>query len=342
MKAVIFSQYGEPEVLKYEEVDTPEVGPDEVLIRVRACGLNRLDLAVRGGLTPTKAPLPHISGSEVAGEVARVGENVKQFELGQRVVVAPYLHDGTCEYCRAGEETTCINGDILGLRSNGGYAEYVKVPANSLVGLPEALTFEEGAAQALAALSAWHALVSRAGVRPGETVLIHAAGSGVGSAGIQIAKLWGAKVIATASSQEKLDKALELGADEVINYADQNFYQEVRALTNHRGVDVVLEHIGQDTWERSVACVARNGRLVSCGSTSGSDGRITISSLIHRQIMLIGAYGGTKDELRQILRLMEEGRLQATIDSTFPLEEAVAAQKRLTARVQFGKILLIP
>ncbi len=342
LKAVVFHEYGGLDVLKYEEIATPEIGPDEALIRVRAVGINRLDLIIREGVTPSKVPLPHISGSEVAGEIAQLGENLKGFELGQRVVVAPYLHDGTCEYCRAGEETTCINGDILGLRSNGGYAEYVKVPGNSLVGLPENLTFEEGAAQALATITAWHMLVTKAGVRPGEVVLVHAAGSGVGSAAIQIAKLWGAKVIATASTDAKLQKATELGADEVINYADHNFYQEVRRITEKRGADIVFEHVGQETWERSVASVGRNGRLVIGGTTTGSAGRINLWNLFAKQVMLIGAYGGTKDELKQVLRLTEEGRLSATIDSTFPLEQAAQAQEKLTAREQFGKILLIP
>lgn len=342
MKAVVFHRYGGPEVLQYEEIDTPEIGPDEALIRVRACGLNRLDLMITGGLTPGKAPLPHICGSEVAGEIAQLGENVKGFAPGQRVVVAPYLHDGTCEFCLAGEETTCLNGDILGLRSNGGYAEYVKVPGNSLVGLPENLTFEEGAAQALATLTAWHMLVTKAGIHAGETVLVHSAGSGVGAAAIQIAKLWGAQVIATASTDEKLEKAKELGADEVINYAQQNFYQEVRQLTNKRGVDIVVEHIGQDTWEKSIQSLSRNGRLVICGTTSGSDGRVNLWNLFAKQLMLIGAYGGTRDELQQVLRLTEEGRISPTIDSTYPLEKAAEAQEQLASRQHFGKILLIP
>jgi len=340
VKAIIFREYGGPEVLKYEEVTTPEIGPDEVLVRVRAVGLNRLDLVVRGGLTPVKAPLPHISGSEVAGEITQVGQNVKRLEPGQRVVVAPYLPDKSQEY--TDEELGRLSGDILGLVSNGGYAEYIKVPADSLVILPENLTFEEGAAQALASITAWHALVGKAGVRPGEVVLVHAAGSGVGSAAIQIARLWGARVIATASTDAKLKKAEELGADELINYSEKNFYQEVRRITNRRGADIVLEHIGQTTWERSVASVARNGRLVICGTTSGGDARLNLGDLLARQVMIIGSYGGSKDDLKEVLHLTEEGRLSATIDSTFPLAEAAAAQQKLESREQFGKILLIP
>jgi NADPH:quinone reductase-like Zn-dependent oxidoreductase len=342
MKAVVFHEYGGLNVLKYEDVPTPEIGPEEVLIRVRAAGLNRLDLVIRGGLTPAKAPLPHICGSEVAGEIAELGEKVSGFELGQRVVVAPYLHDGTCDYCRAGEEVLCDNGDILGLGWDGGYAEYVKVPANSLVGLPENLTFEEGAAQALSTLTAWRVLVTKAGVRPGEVVLVHSAGSGVGSAAVQIAKLWGAKVIATASTNEKLEKAKEIGADEIINYAEQNFLQEVRRITGRRGVDIVVEHIGQETWERSLSCVGKGGRLVVCGTTSGGDGRLSLSNLLAKEVMVIGSYGGTSDELKQVLRLSEEGRIAPIIDTTFPLHEAAEAQRRLEDRNHFGKVLLIP
>jgi NADPH:quinone reductase-like Zn-dependent oxidoreductase len=342
MKAAIFSEYGGPEVLRIEDRPTPEIGPDEALVRVRAAGLNRLDLMMRAGLTPVKPALPHIGGSEVAGEIAQLGENVKGFSPGQQVVVAPYLHDGTCSYCLAGEETTCQNGDILGLRYDGGHAEYVKVPGNSLVAMPEELTFEEAAAQSFTTITAWHMLVGKAGVRPGETVLVLAAGSGVGVAAIQIAKLWGAQVIATSSRNDNLQKALELGADEVINYADQDFSRAVRQLTNRRGADIVVEHVGQTTWDKSMASVARNGRVVICGTTTGADGGINLSTLFTRQVMVIGSYGGTKDDLKEVLKLTAQGRLQAVIDRTYPLEEIRAAEERLANREQFGKLILTP
>jgi NADPH:quinone reductase-like Zn-dependent oxidoreductase len=342
MKAAIFSEYGGPEVLRIEDRPTPEIGPGEALVRVRAAGLNRLDLMMRAGLTPVKPALPHIGGSEVAGEIAQLGENVKGFSPGQQVVVAPYLHDGTCSYCLAGEETTCQNGDILGLRYDGGHAEYVKVPGNSLVAMPEELTFEEAAAQSFTAITAWHMLVGKAGVRPGETVLVLAAGSGVGVAAIQIAKLWGAQVIATSSRNDNLQKALELGADEVINYVDQDFSRAVRQMTNRRGADIVVEHVGQATWDKSMASVARNGRVVICGTTTGADGGINLSTLFTRQVMVIGSYGGTKDDLKEVLKLTAQGRLEAVIDRTYPLEEIRAAEERLANREQFGKLILTP
>jgi NADPH:quinone reductase-like Zn-dependent oxidoreductase len=342
MKAAIFSEYGGPEVLRIEDRPTPEIGPDEALVRVRAAGLNRLDLMMRAGLTPVKPALPHIGGSEVAGEIAQLGENVKGFSPGQQVVLAPYLHDGTCSYCLAGEETTCQNGDILGLRYDGGHAEYVKVPGNSLVAMPEELTFEEAAAQSFTTITAWHMLVGKAGVRPGETVLVLAAGSGVGVAAIQIAKLWGAQVIATSSRNDNLQKALELGADEVINYADQDFSRAVRQMTNRRGADIVVEHVGQTTWDKSMASVARNGRVVICGTTTGADGGINLSTLFTRQVMVIGSYGGTKDDLKEVLKLTAQGRLEAVIDRTYPLEEIRAAEERLANREQFGKLILTP
>ena len=342
MKAAIFSEYGGLDVLRIEDRPVPEIGPDEVLIRVRASSLNRLDLLMREGLTPIKPPLPHIGGAEVAGEIARLGADVTGFSEGQRVAVAPYLHDGTCPNCLLGEETTCLNGDILGMRGHGGHAEFVKVPANSLVGIPEALSFEEAAAQTLTTITAWHMLVDKAGVRPGETVLVLSAGSGVGSAAIQIAKLWGANVIATASRNDVLEKAKDLGADEVINYTDYDFAKEVRRLTGRRGVDIVVEHVGKDSWEKSLGSIASNGRIVVGGTTTGGDASLKLSMLFTRQVMILGAYGGTKADLKEVLRLTAEGRLQAVIDQTYPLDQIKVAEERLESRQQFGKLVLVP
>ncbi|HEX2916733.1 MAG TPA: zinc-binding dehydrogenase [Chloroflexia bacterium] len=342
MKAAIFHEFGGPEVLRIEDVPVPEIGPDEALVRVRAAGLNRLDLMMRAGHTPVKPILPHISGSEVAGELVKVGENIKDFTPGQHVAIAPYLHDGTCVYCLRGEETTCLNGEILGLRTDGGHAEFVVVPGNSLVAMPEELSFEDAAAQTFTTITAWHMLVTKAGIHPGETVLVLAAGSGVGVAAIQIAKLWGARVIATSSRDENLQKALELGADEVINYAERDFSKEARAMTDRLGVDVVVEHVGSETWDKSMASVARNGRVVVCGSTTGSGASLQLSTLFSRQIMVIGSYGGTREDLAEVLRLTADGRLKAIIDRTYPLDEIQAAQEYLDSRKQFGKIIFTP
>ena len=339
MRAVIFYEYGGPEVVHVTDVPLPQIEPNEVLVRVRAAALNRLDLQIQAGHTPTKVSLPHIGGSEVAGEVALLGSQVKGFELGQPVAVAPYFLKTDA---LAGEEITQLNSTLLGLDVVGGFAEYVKVPGGSLVKIPEELSFEEAAAQTLTTLAAWRMLVAKAGVRPGETVLVLAAGSGVGSAAIQIAKLWGAQVIATASSQAKLEKAQAAGADQVINSQTQNFVTEIHRLTAGRGADIVVEHVGQNTWKHSIECVAANGRLVVGGATTGVAGQVDIWDLYNRQIMLIGSYGGTRDDLKEILRFTSEGRLNASIDKVFPLEKIRVAQERLIAREQYGKIILTP
>ena len=341
MKALRFHEHGGPEVLRLEEVPDPQPGDGEVVVRVRACGANRLDLWVRAGTLPVKVPLPHISGSEVAGEVAALGPGVRGVSEGQRVAVHPYLFDGTCEYCLAGEESTCLRGDILGLVSDGGFAELVKVPANSLVPIPDGLGFEQAAALTLAAMTAWH-MLDRARIEPGETVLVLAAGSGVGSAAIQIARLRGARVIATASSDEKLERARELGAHELVNYAREDLREAVRRLTNRRGVDVVVEHVGQATWPASVASLARNGRLVTCGATTGSDARFDLWSFFAKQISFIGCYGGRREDLRSILAVAAAGDIQPVIDRVLPLERVGEAQAALEAREQFGKIIITP
>jgi len=342
MKAIVFYEQGGPEVLRFEDVPRPEIGPGEALIRVLACGANNLDLRVREGRVPGKIPLPHISGSEAAGEIAELGAGVKGFSVGQMVAVMPYLFCGQCEFCQAGAENECVRGDILGLMSQGAYAEYVKVPASSLVALPEGVDAISAAAVGLAAITAWHMLVERARVQPGEDVLVHAAGSGVGSAAIQIARLAGARVIATAGSADKLLRAKALGAHEVINYQEQDFAQEVRKLTGKRGVQIVVEHIGQATWEKSVASLARRGRLVICGTTSGAEGKIDLWSFFAKELAFFGSYGGTRHNLAQLLKLVADGRFQPVVHRTLPLESVAEAQQIMAAREQFGKIIIIP
>jgi NADPH:quinone reductase-like Zn-dependent oxidoreductase len=339
MKAVRFEQHGGPEVLRLEQVAEPTAGPGEVLVRVRACGVNRLDLFVREGSVPVKVPLPHISGSEVAGELAAIGPGVQALAEGQRVAVFPYLHCGACEYCLAGEPSTCLRSDILGLISDGGYAELVKVPANAVQPLPDGLGFEQAAALSLAAMTAWH-MLERARLAAGETALVLAAGSGVGSAAIQIARLRGARVIATATSDAKLERARELGAQEVVNTEQEDLREAVRRLSGRRGVDVVVEHVGQATWPASVASLARNGRLVTCGATTGSQVSFDLWPMFAKQISFIGCYGGTPNDLRQVLQAAARGDLQPVIDRTLPLEQLAEAQQALAAREQFGKIVI--
>lgn len=342
MRAVLYREQGGLDRLQVADVPAPEIGPGEALVRVRSCGVNRLDLLVRSGRTPVKPPLPHIPGSEVAGEVAALGALATGSAVGQPVVIAPYLSCGQCEFCLSGEEVLCLRGDILGLISNGGYAEYVKAPASHLVPIPAGVAFDEAAAVTLSTLAAWHMLVARAKLQPGEDVLVLAAGSGVGSAAVQIAKAMGARVIATASTAEKLARAKELGADITINYREQDFAQVVRQVTGKRGVDVVVEHVGAETWERSVGCLARKGRLVTCGATTGSQGNLDIWTLFAKETQIIGSYGGTRGELRQVLKLVASGTIKPVIYRRYPLAEAREAQRAMEEREQFGKLVLNP
>jgi NADPH:quinone reductase-like Zn-dependent oxidoreductase len=340
MKAVYFDETGGPEVLRFGDVPRPAPGAGQALVRVRACGVNRVDIYSRTGRT--KVPLPHISGSEAAGEVVAYGPGVapEPVPVGTQIAIAPYLFCGSCVYCRAGEETVCVRGDILGLASQGAFAEYVVAPTWSLVPLPEGVDAMSAAAVGLATITAWHALIDRAGLRAGEAVLVHAAGSGVGSAGVQIAKLAGARVIATAGSNEKLQRARALGADDVINYNELDFAQEVRKLTGKRGVDVVFEHVGAATWEKSLMCLARRGRLVTCGATTGDDGPTNIWTLFAKELSVIGAYGGTRANLATVLWLVAEGQLKPVIHRVLPLESVADAQRMLEARESFGKIVI--
>jgi len=340
MKAVVFHQFGGLEVLRYEEVPKPEIGPQDVLIRVKACALNHLDIWVRQGRPGVS--LPHIAGSDVAGEVAEVGSAVEGLTPGRRVLVNPALSCGRCEFCLAGEDSICLRFNILGWQQDGGYAEYVRVPALNVVPTPDGLSDEEAAAFPLTFLTSWHMLIGRARLRAGETVLVHAAGSGIGSAAVQIAKLAGARVIATAGSLEKLRKAKELGADEVINYTETDFSQEVLRLTGKRGVDVVFEHVGPATFEGSLRSLARGGRLVTCGATTGPTASFSISDLYLRQHSIIGSVMGTRREFLEVVRLVGERKLRPVIDSVFPLADAAEAQRRMLERNHFGKLVLKP
>jgi len=341
MKAVLFHEHGDINVLRVEEVPQPAPGLTEVVVKVLACGVNRLDIYSRAGRTKI-APMPHISGSEVAGEIAAIGEAVTGLSVGQAVAVAPYLFCGQCEFCRAGEEVLCLKGDIVGLGSQGGFAEYVRVPASSVVVLPKGVDFVSAAAVGLATITAWHMLTTRAPLQPGQDVLVHAAGSGIGSAAIQIAKISGARVIATAGSAAKLEQARKLGADEAINYNEQDFSQEVKRITNKRGVDLVVEHIGEQTWEKSAACLARKGRLVTCGATTGNEGKVNIWTLFAKEISLIGSYGGTRQDLADVLKLVANRQIQPVVHATYALDQVGEAQQLMQSRGQFGKLVITP
>ncbi len=339
MKAVRFHQHGGPDVLRYEDAPDPSLLPGEVLVRVRACALNHLDLWQRRGLERVAIPLPHISGSDVAGEVA--DSTVPDVTAGRRVMVQPGVSCGRCAACLSGRDNECPQYEVLGYQHHaGGYAELVKVPVQNLVPLPDGIDFEEAAAFPLTFLTAWHMLMTRARLERGEDVLVLAGGSGVGQAAIQVASLHGARVFATAGSEAKLERARALGASEVINHRTQDIAAEIGRLTNRRGVDVVLEHVGQATWAQSMRALARGGRLVTCGATTGPDGALNLRVLFAKQLSVLGSYMGTKGELLRAARYFFTGQLKPAIDRTYPLAEAAAAQERLEASGQFGKIVL--
>jgi NADPH:quinone reductase-like Zn-dependent oxidoreductase len=342
MKAVVFKEHGGPEVLEYLEAPEPVIKANEVLVEVRACALNHLDVWARKGLPGIKIELPHILGNDIAGVVREAGELVTWVRPGDEVLLQPGVSCGHCAECLRGQDNLCAEYDILGYRRDGGYAEMVAAPGVNVIPKPKNLSWEEAAALPLVTVTAWHMLVTRAAVQPGEDVLIHAAGSGVGSVGIQIARLRGARVIATAGSDEKLEKAKELGADEVVNYTREDWPKRVRQLTGRRGVDVVFEHTGAETWPGSISALAKNGRLVTCGATSGYDARTDLRQVFYRHVSLIGSFMGSKAELLDAMQFIERGAIRAVVDRTLPLFEARRAHELMEDRAQFGKLVLVP
>ena len=340
MKAIVFHQHGGPEVLHYEDAPQPTIRANEVLVRVKACALNHLDIWVRVGIPGVPFPLPHIPGSDIAGEIAQIGADVTTVRVGQKVVLAPGVSCGKCAACLAGQDNRCRQFTNLGYMIDGGCAEFVRCPEVNCLPFPENLSFEEAASIPLVFQTAWHMLVARAELQPGEDVLILGAGSGVGSAAIQISKFFGARVIATAGNEAKLEKAKQLGADHVINHKSQKIRDEVRRITGKRGVDVVFEHVGTATWDDSIASLAASGRLVTCGATTGYDAKIDLRFLFSRQLSFLGSYMGTKSELQTVMKLVTAGRLKPVIDRVFPLVEAAAAHAYLESGQQFGKVVL--
>ena len=341
MPAVVIHEHGGPEKLTFKEVPVPEIGPDEILLQVKALALNHLDLWVRQGWPGLKLSMPHILGSDAAGLVAETGALVTHVQVGDRVLLAPGWGCGTCHACLNGDDNLCADYKMLGESAPGVYARYVKAPASNAFPIPEGLSFEEAAAVPLVFLTAWHMLVHQVQVQPGEDVLVLAAGSGVGSAAVQIAKLFGARVIATASSAAKMKKARELGADEVINYQEKDFLQEVRRLTDRRGVDVVVEHVGKTTWEKSLRALKKGGRLVTCGATTGYDPVTDLRHVFFRELRIFGNFMGRKEGLLRALRFFPQ-QLKPVVDTVLPLKEARQAHERLKRREQFGKVVLRP
>lgn len=339
MQAIRFHEHGGPEVLRFEAAPDPVAGCGEVVVRVRACALNHLDLFVRAGIPGARIPMPHIPGSDVAGEIAALGEGVRDLAVGQKVVLSPGVSCGHCAACDACQENFCRHYTVLGYALDGGCAQYVKAPAENALPMPANLDFAEAAAVPLVFLTAWHMLVARAGLRPGQDVLVLAASSGVGSAAIQIAKLFHCRVFATAGGERKLELARQLGADYVFDHYRQTFAAEVKKIAS-RGVDVVVEHVGQATWEQSVRALASGGTLVTCGATSGHQATLDLRHLFARQLRFVGSYMGSRSELRELLPFVASGQLRPVVDRVFPLAEAAAAHRYLEEKQQFGKVVL--
>ena len=339
-EAVVLYEHGGPEVLRRERLPIEEPGPMEVRLAVRAVALNHLDLWVRRGGPAFKLSYPHRLGADVAGVVDALGPGVTDLEIGQRVVVSPGLSCGVCRACLSGRDNLCRHYGILGEHRGGGYGQLLVVPRRNIAPYPGELSFPEAAAGLLTFLTAWQMLVDKASVRPGETVLVQGAGSGVGVAGVQIARLFGARVIATAGSPEKLERLRELGAEAVIDYRSADFVAEVKKLTGKRGVDVVFEHVGGATFEGSVRAVASGGRIVTCGATSGFEPKVDLRHIFFRQIAVLGSTMGSKGALLEVLEHLAAGRLRPIVDRTMPLARAADAHRALEARQVFGKIVL--
>jgi NADPH:quinone reductase-like Zn-dependent oxidoreductase len=344
VRACVIERPGDASVLVERELPTPEPGPGQVRVAVHACALNRLDIWVRNGLPHLQLEWPHILGSDVAGVVDRVGAGADPGLEGAAVIVNPGVSCGRCRACLHGHDNLCPEYKILGESTRGGYAEYVVVPAANVVPLPAGLDFVHAAALPLTFLTAWQMLVVRARVRPGDVVLLHAAGSGVGVAGLQIAKLLGARVIALASTARKLELAAQLGADVTISTAAAAppWWTAVRAVdgVGRRGVDVVFEHVGAATWAHSLKLTRNGGTVVTCGASSGHEAVTDLRHVFFRQLQLLGSTMGSKADLLDLLPFVASGQLRPVVDRTFPLAEAAAAHIYLDRREQFGKVVL--
>jgi NADPH:quinone reductase-like Zn-dependent oxidoreductase len=327
MKALLFREFGGPDKLRYEDVPDPAIKPDEVLVRVRACALNHLDLSVREGIPALKTPLPFWTGCDIAGEVAEVGADVRDVKVGARVAVNPNLTCGRCEFCRQGEDSLCVRYGILGEHVPGGLAEAVAVRGDNVLPLPPSVSFEEAASFILTNMTAWRMVVTQGQVRPGQDVLIIGVGGGVSSTAVQIARLCGARVLVTSSDDAKLDKARALGAEVGINYKkNPDWARLVFEATGKRGVDVVIENVGAATWKDSIRSLKGGGRLVTCGATSGPVGETLIPLVFWKQVHIIGSTMANRKEFHDVMGQLFAGRLKAIVDEVVPLKDGAAAQ----------------
>src|SRR3989442_3679136 len=342
MKAVVFEQHGGPEVLLYKDVPDPRPGRGEVLIEVKATSINHIDIFLRRGMPGLRVPMPKIVGSDAAGLIRELGPDIVGLSVGQRVTINPGISCGRCEFCAAGFGSQCVSYAMVGENTDGAYAELIAVPAHIVLPIPDSLSFEEAAAAPLVFLTAWSMLVGRGNLRPGEDILILGAGAGVGTAAIQIAKMTGCRVFATASTDQKLQRAKELGADFVIDYAKEEFDKKIRELTQKRGVDVVVDYIGADTWVRSLRSARRGGRVLTCGATTGFAPQTDLRQIFFRQVQVIGSTMGSHRDFLDVMKSVLRGQLRPVVDRVLPLREARRGHELIEARAVFGKIVFKP
>jgi NADPH:quinone reductase-like Zn-dependent oxidoreductase len=344
MRAIVMREHGGPEVLRMEERPDPAPGHGEAAVRVAAVAVNRLDIWVREDVGHAYgATLPIVPGYDVAGEIVELGDGVEGVAVGDRVYVHYDFSCGRCPYCLEGDEAACAEYGVMGVNREGGYTERVVAPARNLFALPGGVSCETAAAAGSVYLTAYHMLFARAGLRAGEWVLVTAAGSGVGGAAIALAKFAGARVIATAGSAEKRERALAAGVEHAVDYAQAGWGEEVRRLTGGRGVDLVVDHVGAAVGPEALAALANKGRLVFCGASSGPRVEVDLIDLFARQISLIGSSDGSRRELWEVFRLLGEGLIDPpAIEAVLPLEEAASAQELLATRAHYGRVLLAP
>ena len=346
MKATVFHEHGGPDVLSYEDIDTPTIEANQVLIKVKNVALNHLDLFIRAGIPGLKLVMPHILGSDISGEITEVGSKVSaSLEVGQKIIVDPGVSCGVCEFCIRGQESLCSSYGIIGEHYRGGYAEYLNVDAQNVIPIPKesGLNMAGAASIPLTLMTAWRMLMTKAQVKAGDDVLIIGIGGGVALASLQIAKAAGARVIVTSSSDKKLEKAYTLGADEGINHNETpDYHKEIYRLTNKRGVDIVVDSVGQATWSRSMKSLRKGGKLVTCGATSGPIAETNVNLLFWKQLEILGSTMGSRDELRTALKLVWNGTIRPTVDRILPLSKAQEAHEILEQGAQMGKLVLKP
>ncbi len=342
MRALRIHEHGGPEVLKFEERPEPSAGPGQVLVEIQAAGVNHLDTWVRRGVPGHHFPLPITPGADGAGVIRALGPGVEGLAVGERVAIAPGYSCGRCEACLSGRDHYCRHYGIYGESADGTDCEFIAVAAASVLPLPPGLSVEAAAAVSLVFLTAWEMLMVKGRVTGADTVLVHAAGSGVSSAAIQIARYAGARVIATASSDEKLARARALGAQETLNYSDPAWPQAVRALTEKRGCDLIVDHVGAATFAGSLRALAAGGRILCCGASSGPEFSADLRPIFFKNLAIVGSTMGSRGTLPRIYRLVADGTFKAVIDSVLPLADVAEAHRRLAERSQFGKIVLVP